>query len=195
MRAPGTLVQRASAAPLENAGRIPISLAGRRARTTFGRSEQVMYPSMLKTSGDLFADFEALQDRLDELLAGRTSPSSIRAVGRAGAFPALNIGTWAEAVEIYAFAPGIDPKSIELSVEKGLLTLSGERKASARAEGDKVNVYARERYSGPFRRVVSLPDDSDPERVEASYRNGVLKIVVPKRESAKPRQIAVSSAA
>ena len=117
------------------------------------------------------------------------------AVGRAGAFPALNVGTWAEAVEIYAFAPGIDPKSIEISVEKGLLTLSGERKVTPRAEGDKVNVYARERYSGPFRRVVSLPDDSDPERVEASYRNGVLKIVVPKRESAKPRQIAVSSAA
>jgi HSP20 family protein len=154
-----------------------------------------MYPSMLKTSGDPFADFETLQDRLDELLGGRGSPSSIRAVGRAGAFPALNVGTWAEAVEIYAFAPGIDPKSIEVSVEKGLLTLSGERKATAGREGDGVTMYARERYAGAFRRVVSLPDDSDPERVAASYRNGVLTIVVPKRESAKPRQIAVSSAA
>ncbi len=152
-----------------------------------------MYPSMLKMSGDLFADFEILQERLDELLASRGSPSSIRAVGRAGAFPALNVGTWAEAVEIYAFAPGIDPKSIDVSVEKGLLTLSGERK-SAHPEGEGVNVYANERFVGPFRRVVSLPDDSDPEHVEATYRNGVLKIVVPKRESAKPRQIAVSSA-
>jgi HSP20 family protein len=152
-----------------------------------------MYPSMLKTSGELFADFETLQDRLGELLGGRGSPSSIRAVGRAGAFPALNVGTWAEAVEVYAFAPGIDPKSIELSVEKGLLTLSGERKRT-QADGTKVTVYASERFVGSFRRVVSLPDDSDPERVEASYRNGVLKILVPKRESAKPRQIAVSSA-
>src|SRR6478735_11538041 len=88
-----------------------------------------MYPSMLRTSGDWFADFEQLQDRLDELFGGRTATSSIRAVGRAGAFPALNVGTWAEALEIYAFAPGIDPKSIDVSVEKGLLAISGERQA------------------------------------------------------------------
>lgn len=154
-----------------------------------------MYPSMLKVPGDLFADFENFQDRLDELLGSRGSPSSIRAVGRAGAFPALNVGSWAEALEIYAFAPGIDPKSIEVSVEKGLLTLAGERKSSRPEGKENVNVYARERFAGPFRRVVSLPDDSDPERVEANYRDGVLKIVVHKRESAKPRQIAVASGA
>ena len=154
-----------------------------------------MYPSMLKMSGDLFADFESFQDRLDELLGSRGSPSSIRAVGRAGAFPPLNVGTWAEALEIYAFAPGIEPKSIDVSVEKGLLTLSGERKSSRPEGQDNVNVYAGERFAGTFRRVVTLPDDSDPERVEASYRDGVLKIVVPKRESARPRQINVSSGA
>jgi HSP20 family protein len=154
-----------------------------------------MYPSMLKMSGDLFADFESFQDRLDELLGSRGSPSSIRAVGRAGAFPPLNVGTWAEALEIYAFAPGIDPKSIDVSVERGLLTLSGERKSSRPEGQDNVNVYAGERFAGTFRRVVTLPDDSDPERVEASYRDGVLKIVVPKRESARPRQINVSSGA
>ena len=74
------------------------------------RSETDMYPSMLRNAGDWFADFEQLQDRIDELLTGRSMTSSIRAVGRAGAFPALNVGTWAEALEIYAFAPGIDPK-------------------------------------------------------------------------------------
>ena len=78
-----------------------------------------MYPSMLKPSGDLFADFAALQDRVDELLGTGRGSSSIRAVARAGAFPALNVGTWAEALEIYAFAPGIDPASVEVSVEKG----------------------------------------------------------------------------
>ena len=50
-----------------------------------------MYPSMLRTAGDWFADFEQLQDRIDELLTGRSMTSSIRAVGRAGAFPALNV--------------------------------------------------------------------------------------------------------
>lgn len=167
-----------------------------------------MYSSMLKTPGDWFADFDLLQDRLDELLGGRgAATSSIRAVGRAGAFPALNVGNWAEALEIYAFAPGIDPKSVDVSVEKGLLAIAGERSAqdgNAAAGGSagspgksqaERNVYANERFGGRFRRVVALPEDADPTRVEASYGNGVLKIVVPKRESSKPRQIQVASAA
>lgn len=151
-----------------------------------------MYPSMLKPSGDLFADFAQLQDRIDELFAGSRGTSSIRAVSRAGAFPALNVGTWAEALEIYAFAPGIDPGSIDVTVEKGLLTLSGERKSAGQQSRD-ATVYAKERFEGAFRRVVSLPEDADPGRVEASYRNGVLKVVVHRLEAAKPRQISVKS--
>ena len=151
-----------------------------------------MYPSMLKPSGDLFADFAQLQDRIEELMTGSRGTSSIRAVSRAGAFPALNVGTWAEALEVYAFAPGIDPSTIDVTVEKGLLTLSGQRKAPEEKD-KKTTVYAKERFDGAFRRVVSLPEDADPARVEASYRNGVLKIVVPKRESSKPRQIQISS--
>ena len=159
----------------------------------------MMYPSMLRTSGDWFADFEQLYDRMDELLGGRSGVSSIRAVGRAGAFPALNVGSSSEAVEIYAFAPGIDPKSIDVSVEKGLLAISGERpargaKPASGKEAEERTAYANERFSGRFRRVVALADDADPGRVEATYRNGVLKIVVPKRESSKPRQIQISSA-
>ena len=155
-----------------------------------------MYPSMLRTAGDWFADFEQLQDRIDELLTGRSMTSSIRAVGRAGAFPALNVGTSADALEIYAFAPGIDPKSIDVSVEKGILAISGERPANGNApaaKGGERNVYASERFAGKFRRVIALPEDAEPSRVEATYRNGVLKVVVPKRESSKPRQIPVSS--
>ena len=156
-----------------------------------------MYPSMLRTAGDWFADFEQLQDRIDELLSGRSMTSSIRAVGRAGAFPALNVGTSADALEIYAFAPGIDPKSIDVSVEKGILAISGERPANGNApaaKGGERNVYASESFAGKFRRVIALPEDAEPSRVEATYRNGVLKVVVPKRESSKPRQIPVSSA-
>jgi HSP20 family protein len=151
-----------------------------------------MYPSMLNASGDLFADFAALQDRVDELLGAGRGSSSIRAVARAGAFPALNVGTWAEALEIYAFAPGIDPASVEVSVEKGLLSLSGNRAAQAET-GKDATIYAKERFDGRFRRVISLPDDSDPARVDASYRDGVLKVVVPRLESAKPRQISINS--
>lgn len=152
-----------------------------------------MYPSMLRRSGDLFADFAGLQEGLEELFGVRLpAASSIRAVGRANAFPALNIGTSSEALEIYAFAPGIDPASIDVSVEKGLLVLAGER-TSGRDRKESANVYAQERFNGKFRRVVSLPDDADASRVDASYRDGVLKIVVPKHEAAKPRQIRVNA--
>ena len=152
-----------------------------------------MYPSMLKPTGNaLFADFALLQDRLDDLLAGGRGASSIRAVAREGAFPSLNVGTWAEALEIYAFAPGIDPKTIDVSVEQGLLTISGRRGGETASSTKGLTVYAKERFEGAFRRVVSLPDDADPAKVEASYRNGVLKIVVQRQEAAKARQIAVN---
>jgi len=158
----------------------------------------MLFPSLLRTSGDWFADFDQLHDRMDELLSGRSAISSIRAVGRSGAFPALNVGTSADAVEIYAFAPGIDPASIDVSVDKGLLAISGERQAqgakpSGSTGSEERNAYANERFTGRFRRVVALNEDADPGRVEATYRNGVLKIVVPKRESSKPRQIQVTS--
>ena len=93
-----------------------------------------------------------------------------------------------------ALSPGIDAKSVQLSVEKGLLSISGERAANG-SEGSGIQVYARERFRGPFRRVVELPDDADPSRAEATYKNGVLKVVIPKDESSKPRQITVGGAA
>jgi HSP20 family protein len=63
-------------------------------------------------------------------------------------------------------------------------------RASRRRESQ--NVYAQERFAGSFRRVISLPDDADPAKVDASLRDGLLRISVAKRESSKPRQIAVS---
>jgi HSP20 family protein len=147
-----------------------------------------MYPSLTTFPGDILADLERQLDRAFSL---GDWPSSIRAVAR-GSFPALNMGTTDAAVEIYAFAPGLDPAKIEVSVDKGLLTLTGERLNDTPGESAKVAVYARERFAGPFKRVVSLPEDVDTAKVDASYRNGVLKIVVPKRASRKPRRIEVN---
>ena len=148
-----------------------------------------MFPSLTRYSGDLFADYDGLQRQLDQLLGLAAMPSSIRAASR-GAFPAINLGTTEAAVEIYAFAPGLDPAAIDISVDKGLLTLTGERPSeNAAAEGRAV--YAAERFTGKFRRVVSLPDDADTGRVEATYRDGVLKIVVPRREASKPKRVEI----
>jgi HSP20 family protein len=149
-----------------------------------------MYPSLTRFPGGLFADFEGLQRQLEQLLAPRGLPSSIRAAGR-GAFPAINMGTTPHAIEIYAFAPGLDPSTIELSVDKGLLTIAGERKHVLPEESDKVSVFANERFAGVFRRVVSLSEDVDSGQVDATYRNGVLKVVIPKRAASKPTRIEV----
>ena len=152
-----------------------------------------MYASLTRYPGDMFADFESLHRSVEELLGHGGWPSSIRAAQR-GAFPAINMGSTPEAVEIYAFAPGIDPAKIEVSVDKGLLTISGERPHDLPQESEKLSVFAAERFSGAFKRVVSLPDDADASRVEARYRDGILRIAIPKRESSKPRRIEVKDA-
>ena len=157
-----------------------------------------MVSSMLRFPGDVFAEFDELHRQLDRLLGTRNASSSIRAVQR-GSFPAVNIGVTPEAVEIFAFAPGIDPAKLDVTVDKGLLTITGERQRRTSTEADpnarsNVNVYARERSEGKFRRVVSLPEDADPDRVSATYRNGVLRIQVQKREASRPRRIEVKDA-
>ena len=150
-----------------------------------------MYPSLTRFSGDLLAEFEGLQRHVDQLLGTRNWPSSIRAASR-GAFPPVNMGVTPDAVEIFAFAPGLDPAKIEVSVDKGLLTISGERPGEGAGTAEKKPaVYAEERFAGPFRRVVSLPEDADAARVQATYRNGVLKIAIPKCQASQPRRVTV----
>lgn len=151
-----------------------------------------MYPSLLSLPGDLFAEFDALQRQVDRLLGARASNSSIRAVQR-GSFPAINIGSTPEAIEIYAFAPGIDASKLDVSVDKGLLTLAGERRVPD-PEGAGATRYASERFEGSFRRVVALPEDADPERVQATYRDGVVRIRIDKREASRPRRIEIRDA-
>ncbi len=149
-----------------------------------------MYPSLLRFPSELLGDVDELQRQVEQLFGPRGWPSSIRAVGR-GAFPAINMGTTAESVDIYAFAPGIDPKKLEVSVDKGLLTIAGERQNNVPQESNQLSVYARERFAGSFKRVVNLPEGADPVRVDAVYRNGVLHIAIPKQESSKLRRIEV----
>ncbi|MBL8472766.1 MAG: Hsp20/alpha crystallin family protein [Rhodocyclaceae bacterium] len=150
-----------------------------------------MYESLLRFPTDLAGQMDRLQRELERALGVSGVPSSIRA-NSANAFPSINVAATADTVEVYAMAPGIDPATLDVSIDKGLLSISGTRRGALPENGDKLTVYARERFRGPFKRVVSLPEDADPERVSASYRDGVLHIRVHKRESAKPRRIAVS---
>lgn len=168
-----------------------------------------MYASMLNFPGSLFGDFERLRRELDDFFQAGT-PSSIRSVAP-GTYPAVNIGHTPASVEIYAFAPGIDPSQVEVTLDRGLLTISGERRldlqggnggASANGNGNghgqsngngngRATVYSRERVGGRFTRTVSLPDDVDPERVSATYKDGVLRVSVARRAAAQPKRISI----
>src|SRR5688572_12053087 len=145
----------------------------------------------LYSESPLLSQFRRLEEELDEIF-GSTTPwaGGIRSLPP-GTFPAINVGSTEDGVTVYLFAPGIDASKLDISIQQNLLTVQGDRKVS---HAEDANYYRRERVGGEFRRVISLPDDVDPERVEASHRDGVVKIAVRRRESAKPRQISIQEA-
>ena len=136
---------------------------------------------------DVFAELDRLQREMQQSFD--TGPS-IRGLTRG--YPALNVGGTPTSVEIYAFAPGIEPAKVEVHLDRGVLTLAGERAAAAPAASDeKTTLHLNERFAGRFRRVISLPDDIDPQAVSASYRDGVLHVSIPRKAAAQPRRIEV----
>jgi HSP20 family protein len=149
-----------------------------------------MYESMLNFPSSLFGEFERLRRELDDVFGAPGLPSSIRSVAP-GTLPAINVGRTPTSVEVYAFAPGLDPSQIDVTLDRGVLRISGERRSAIPEDRSKINVYSRERSTGRFTRAVSLPDDVDPAHVNASYRDGVLQVSIARRESAQPKRIAV----
>jgi HSP20 family protein len=104
-------------------------------------------------------------------------------------FPTVDIFDNDESIIITAELPGIDKKDIEIDVKDGVLRLKGERSFDNEVKREKY--YCRERTFGKFERVFSVPAEVDPEKISADYKNGILKIDIPKPEEQKPKQIAV----
>ncbi|MEQ8289609.1 MAG: Hsp20/alpha crystallin family protein [Gammaproteobacteria bacterium] len=103
--------------------------------------------------------------------------------------PAVDIKEETNRFLITADLPGVDPKDIEITMENGVLTIKGERTSEATEEKEG---YKRvERVSGTFYRRFSLPDSADAENIEATGKDGVLTITLPKHEKVQPRRIEV----
>jgi HSP20 family protein len=148
-----------------------------------------MFGSLLGSfDTSLFDEFRRLESEMDQLFGRGSLPAGIRAMRR-GTFPPINVGATPERVDVYLFAAGVDPKSLDISIQQNLLAVSGERKVPVDEAAD---YYRQERFDGEFRRVITLPDDVDPDRVDAKYRDGVLQITVQRREATRPRQITVN---
>ena len=145
-----------------------------------------MYRSLFPR--DLFAELDRLQRDMSGVFD--FSPA-IRGLGRGG-YPALNVGSTPTGVEVFAFAPGIEPSSIEIHLDRGVLSIAGERQAATPPASDaKATLHSNERFAGRFRRVVSMPDDIDPASVTAQFRDGVVRIGAQRKAAAQPRRIDV----
>jgi HSP20 family protein len=103
--------------------------------------------------------------------------------------PRVDIKEETDRFLIFADLPGVDPASIEVNMDKGVLSIKGERKAETKAEGER---WSRtERAHGVFYRRFALPESANPDAIAASGKHGVLEISIPKRPEASPRRINV----
>ena len=132
---------------------------------------------------DPFAAIRRLRTDADRGLPG---------LGRTGAFPAVNLWQGADSIAVTAEIPGIAPADIDITVHDDRVVISGERKPPETAE-DGVWLR-RERAYGKFSRAIRLPYRVDPDRVEARFHDGVLKIELQRPEADKPRRIRIASA-
>ena len=108
--------------------------------------------------------------------------------------PPVDITEHSDRFELAVDLPGVDPDKVEVTLEDGVLSLSGERTASAKRNGDQEETRTRvERRYGRFYRRFVLPEMVDAERVQASGRHGVLEITIPKQPKAQPRRIKIAA--
>jgi len=138
----------------------------------------------------LSEQLETMQRLLSRSFGLDGAPGGIRSVAY-GAFPEINVGRTPTSVEVFAFAPGIDAASIDVTIERNVLKISGARASAIPTRDAQVQLYSNERPVGRFSRAVSLPDDVDPLKVQATYRNGILRVSIALSAAAQPQRIAV----
>jgi HSP20 family protein len=141
---------------------------------------------------DPFRDLGMLQDRMNRLFddAGRGWRSDEPAATTSWS-PSVDIFETEGEIVVKAELPGMDRKDITLHLENNVLTIRGERKFEK--ETKEENYHRIERSYGNFSRSFSIPATVDEENIRADYKDGVLKIILPKKEQARPKQIKIAS--
>ncbi|HEY5850404.1 MAG TPA: Hsp20/alpha crystallin family protein [Lysobacter sp.] len=137
---------------------------------------------------------DPLRQVLDRLLEGglfENGSSDESSIVTSQWVPLVDIKEEAGRFVLYADLPGVDPKDIEVQMDKGILTIKGERRTETASETESFSRV--ERRHGNFHRRFALPDSADPEGISASGNNGVLQIVIPKRPETTPRRIQVGT--
>ena len=133
-----------------------------------------------------------LQDEINRLFGNVTENDSSAAT--ATWVPAVDIHEYGDRFEFYVDLPGVEPKSVELTLEGGILTLSGDRvDQNLSKRGEDAQYLRTERGQGRFHRRFVLPDTADGEKVNATGKNGVLTVTIPKQAKAMPRRIQIAA--
>ncbi|MCB1625144.1 MAG: Hsp20/alpha crystallin family protein [Pseudomonadales bacterium] len=131
-----------------------------------------------------------LQQQINRLFTGWDDTDSSAAT--AGWVPTVDINEYDDRFQLFVDIPGVDPDAVEITLDNGVLTISGERGARSDRDGNAVQRRV-ERGAGQFHRRFILPDTVDAEKVAASNRHGVLEISIPKQAKALPRRIKVAA--
>jgi len=136
-----------------------------------------------------FEELERMRREMDWLSSGLSR--GLFAEPSAGVYPLMNVTEDGDNYSVRAELPGLKADELDISVTGDTLSISGERKLAA--EDEKAQYHRREREAGTFSRIVRLPGQIDTGKVEARCTDGVLTVILPKAESAKPKQIAIKA--
>ena len=132
-----------------------------------------------------------LQNEINRLFSNWGDTESSGAT--AGWMPSVDIQECGDRFQLYVDLPGVDPKAVDVTLDNGVLSISGERNLPSVREGEQMVQRRSERGQGRFYRRFILPDTVDVEKVKATDRNGVLEISIPKQAKAQPRRIQVAA--
>lgn len=137
------------------------------------------------------ATFSNQMDRLFDEMMGRGLRRSLDEGSslRGSWAPAIDIREGKDSLEIVADLPGLKPEDVEVTVENGVLSIRGERRLEETTEGE--SWHRVERTYGAFERTFSLPNSVDVEQIQARFKNGEMRLVLPKREESKPRSVSI----
>jgi len=136
-----------------------------------------------------YQEFSTIQDRMDRLFRNSLGSESQESLTSAFS-PLVDVYEDEHSVSLKIEVPGIDEKDIDVHIENNTLTVHGERKFEK--EEKEENFRRVERQYGSFTRSFTLPSTVDPEQVKANYEKGILKVSLPKKAEAKPKQIKVN---
>ncbi len=132
-----------------------------------------------------------LQREINRLFSNWGDPESSGAT--AGWMPAVDIQEFDDRFQLYVDVPGVEPNAVEITLDSGVLTISGERALPAGSDNEQMVNRRSERGHGRFYRRFILPDTVDADKVKATDRHGVLEISIPKQAKAQPRRIKVAA--